>query len=115
MAALINMIGKKFGSLLVLSRAPARYSKKNIKFSDTWYNVLCDCGKTAVAGGCALRSGGTSGCDKCKPRGLRHGFRGTKEYQFWNAAKQRAKHLGIKFKLEPSDIHIPDKCPLLEI
>ncbi len=33
----------------------------------------------------------------------------------WRAAKRRAKLRNIEFTIDPSDIIIPDKCPLLEV
>ena len=33
----------------------------------------------------------------------------------WRAAKRRAKLKNIEFTIDPSDIIIPDKCPLLEV
>ncbi|HXQ35035.1 MAG TPA: hypothetical protein VN843_13560 [Anaerolineales bacterium] len=33
----------------------------------------------------------------------------------WGAAKHRAKNKNLEFNIDWSDIHIPEKCPLLEI
>lgn len=36
-------------------------------------------------------------------------------YQMWHRAKFRAKDHGVPFNIDPSDIVIPDRCPLLGI
>lgn len=55
MGTLIDMTGKKFGRLLVVSRAP------NIETRAAW-NCLCDCGAKTVLDGKKLRSGHTKSC-----------------------------------------------------
>lgn len=49
---LIDLVGKRFGRLIVISR---------VEGSSQW-KVKCDCGKTHVAGGGHLRSGATTSC-----------------------------------------------------
>lgn len=61
----VDMVGKKFGKLLVLRMSGN--SKKGI-----WWNCNCDCGNTKDIYGGHLRSGGTKscGCEKNKPKDI---------------------------------------------
>lgn len=53
----IDMIGKKYGRLLVLEKT----DKKSSNFSYI-YKCLCDCGKEFEVSSCKLRSGHTKSC-----------------------------------------------------
>lgn len=53
----INLQGKRFSSLVVLSRYP-----KNTKSGQSLWNVRCDCGKEFVAKSQSLRSEKTRHC-----------------------------------------------------
>ena len=55
MAELINLVGKRFGRLIVVS-------KVNIKSKNTIWECLCDCGLTTQVQGCSLRFGKTKSC-----------------------------------------------------
>lgn len=114
---LINLVGKKFGSLLVLRRVKNHYNGSKKWHSEAWFEVLCDCGKKVKMRGYMVRDGRVHECRECKPKGweIIHGLSETKEYQIWCTVKRRAKEEGIKFTIEPSDIVIPKICPLLEI
>ena len=54
---MIDMIGKKFGRLLVLNIAGRDKTGGSIK-----YNCVCDCGTEKVISGSSLRSGNTKSC-----------------------------------------------------
>ena len=54
--SVINIIGQKFGRLLVLTRAGSNSDKKA-----TW-NCLCDCGNNKVLSGKELRQGKIKSC-----------------------------------------------------
>jgi len=43
---------------------------------------------------------------------IRHGLTGTHEMMLWIAAKGRAKKKGVEFAIAPTDIVIPDYCPV---
>jgi len=60
-----DMVGKRYGMLLVESRAP------NDKATWHW-NCLCDCGKRIVACGGELRKGKKTHCGCSSTRGIRH-------------------------------------------
>jgi hypothetical protein len=51
----VDMIGQKFGRLLVISRAPSRHKR-------AYWNCVCDCGKTCVANGKYMRQGKKHSC-----------------------------------------------------
>ena len=53
----IDMIGKKFGKLLVLSELTERDSDGSYK-----YLCECECGNQKIISGCSLRSGMTTSC-----------------------------------------------------
>jgi hypothetical protein len=112
---IINILGKRFGSFIVLHRVKDHYNGKKKKHSEVWYRVLCDCGRKISTRGYMLRHGRVKACNLCKPKGFRHGFYGTKEYVIWLTTKSRATAENIKFNLDVSDIHIPRLCPLLGI
>lgn len=55
----IPMIGKKFGSLVVLQQAPKDPNKKDRAY---YYICKCDCGNITTVSGCNLRKGNTKSC-----------------------------------------------------
>jgi len=57
MPELINMIGKKFGKLIVIKR-----NYPNSKEGQPKYLCKCDCGKETVVRGYCLRRGSTKSC-----------------------------------------------------
>lgn len=112
---LIDIIGKRFGAFVVLRRIQNHYNGGDKTHPEAWFRVRCDCGKELNQRGYMLRHGRVKACPECKPKGFRHGQCYTREYQIWNSIKSRAKDLGIEFSLQPSDIVIPKRCPLLGI
>jgi hypothetical protein len=56
---LINLIGKKFGRLLVIERA---YKPLGIKDKRPYWLCKCECGKRKVISGLNLRKGYTTSC-----------------------------------------------------
>jgi hypothetical protein len=55
-----NLEGKKFGTLVVLSRA-----KSNCKRSIAYWKCICECSKEIVARGSHLMSGNVKSCGRC--------------------------------------------------
>lgn len=51
----VDMIGQKFGRLLVVSRAPSKHNRAQ-------WNCVCDCGKTCVANGKFMRQHKKQSC-----------------------------------------------------
>ena len=56
----MNLIGERFGSLVVIDEAPVQ-DKRNFR----WL-CLCDCGTQTVVPTCHLRSGHTKSCGRCQ-------------------------------------------------
>lgn len=89
MAKLIEMVGQRFGRLVVVGRA------ENSKAGHIRWKCQCDCGSTTTVGGTELRSGHTSSC-RClsieimRARCFKHGqHHENREYRTWCAMKQR--------------------------
>jgi hypothetical protein len=88
---------------------------------------LCDCGKFKSVRECNLLNGETTSCrcftaDRIGLKNIKHGFfvgrtQGgvSPEAQMWSKARIRARKLGLPFDILPSDVVIPEMCPLLEI
>jgi len=104
----INMIGKRFGKLTVISQV-AKLGK-NLR-----YRCSCDCGKIIETNGNNLRSGGSTNCgcvraQKIEERLFKHGHarsgsgKPTSEYRAWCAMRERCcnpkkdvyKHYGAR-------------------
>ncbi|WP_194726648.1 hypothetical protein [Noviherbaspirillum malthae] len=88
MAVLKNLIGQRFGRLVVVSRAPNEL-RKNAK-----WNCLCDCGSTTVVAVSSLISGRTQSCkckrvDFAKKAFTDHGKSESLEFDVWQGMKQR--------------------------
>lgn len=84
----IQMIGKKFGKLLVLGRA------KDGNRGEVKWICACDCGEKAEIRGMHLRNGKTKSCGcltvkKTINRMTKHGMARTPEYTAWKNMKRR--------------------------
>lgn len=90
MGALIDLTGKRFGRLLVIS-----YAGNNARGKALW-NCICDCGQKYVALGESLRRGDTQSCGcyhrersaKCHTI---HGGCGTRIFTIWRSMKARCE------------------------
>lgn len=65
MGAYVDLIGQRFGRLVVTSRAEDYVSPKGYK--RVQFNCICDCGAQTVVCGASLRSGKTVSCG-CRGR-----------------------------------------------
>lgn len=88
MTTLIDLKGKRFGRLKVLSRAPNE-SGKNAK-----WHCLCDCGGLKVVLSYALHKGITSSCgcikrEQNRTMFTRHGYSRSPEWNAWQGLKNR--------------------------
>lgn len=96
----IEMIGKKFNKLTVISVCELKSSDDKLK-----YNCLCDCGNSKAIIGMSLRSGSTKSCgcllvETVKKRindNRDKYFSNTPEYRAWIAMKNRCYSKGNKF------------------
>ena len=96
MAKLIDLTGKRFGRLLVVSKAESKNKR-------TMWNCICDCGSRVVVGGKDMRQVKTKSCGcyhkdhyASPPRYLgeenpcyKHGKTGSKLYWVWSSMVQR--------------------------
>ena len=78
-----ELIGKKFGHLLVLKRLGT--SKK---YQRTW-SCKCDCGNETISTSSKLVSGRHTSCGCRRWRKMKHGKTGTKVYNTWCGIKDR--------------------------
>lgn len=79
MGKLVDLTGRRFGMLTVISRA-------NNKGEETMWNCQCDCGSISVVQGNNLRRGKTKSCG-CQR--IKHGKKGTRLYNIWGGMKKR--------------------------
>jgi len=84
MAELIDILGLRFGRLIVVSRAESRYS------GQTMWKCLCDCGQFTEVVQYSLRRGKTNSCG-CLNKEIvtKHGRWGTPVYNSWHSMMQR--------------------------
>ena len=90
----VDMIGRRIGRWLVLSKAPSN----PLRASKQYYWICrCDCGTERAVAGMNLRRGDSVSCG-CHAREiqskkmLRHGKSKSAEYQAWTHAKLRCYH-----------------------
>jgi len=62
MGAPLDLTGKKFGRLIVISKAESR---QHGKFTKAMWNCICDCGLHRVVHACNLMDEGTKSCGTC--------------------------------------------------
>lgn len=88
MSRFIDLVGHRFGRLIVLEYAG--HAKSNLP---TW-RCVCDCGKEALVLGCNLRTGNTTSCgcyqDECRSENTyRHGMAGKRLERIYAGMKIR--------------------------
>lgn len=88
---LIDLTGKRFGSLVVISRAE---SQKRNGHSRTMWLCKCDCGKEKAIRGTHLKSGATISCGcvgkkHSSEAKIRHGESHSRLYGVWQNMKNR--------------------------
>lgn len=88
----INITGQKFNKLLVVSFA---YTQKgNGRNYHSFYNCICDCGKSCIVDGAKLRNGHTQSCgcyrhERQIEANTKHNGRKTRLYIVWCNMKGR--------------------------
>lgn len=88
MSQIIDLVGKRFGRLVVLAMSNIR------KGRDITWECSCDCGKRAVVRGCSLRHGITTSCgcyhrERLQAVVTKHGECWSPEYVSWESLKGR--------------------------
>ncbi|MFS0736913.1 hypothetical protein ABC347_07675 [Sphingomonas sp. 1P06PA] len=81
MAAKYDLIGHRFGSLVVIGHGP-RYGNGQ----PSWM-LICDCGAETRATTGVLRAGQSKHCKSCGH--AKHGMRNTRIYSIWQSMKSR--------------------------
>lgn len=92
MGKLIDLIGMRFGRLIVISR-----SENNNNQNKPMWLCNCDCKNTTVCDGSHLRGGKINSCgclqrDVARERLIKHGMKGTKIYRIWKNMKSRCNN-----------------------
>ena len=87
MSKFVDLTGKRFGRLTVISRAEN-------KSHDVRWNCICDCGKSTISHSYSLTSGRTKSCgclslEKMKKANTIHGYTHTRLYSIWCGIKKR--------------------------
>lgn len=95
MTQVVNLIGQRFGRLVVVSRA------ENNKYQKTRWLCKCDCGteKVVLAHDLRLGTAKSCGCYR-KERTTTHGLSNTRLYQIYHGMKRRCYN--------PKDDHYSD-------
>lgn len=88
MPKLINLLGKKIGSWMVLERA------KNNKYGNIRWLCRCECKRKVIVLGDSLRRGVSTRCRSCASRELAttHGGTGTRLFTAWNDMRHRCSN-----------------------
>lgn len=84
----LNLLGQKFGRLVVIERA------ENNKHGQTRWKCKCDCGKFTVVAASDLKNGKIKSCgclshELTAKRSTKHGLRYTPNYKRWLHIKDR--------------------------
>ena len=74
---IIDMIGRKFGLLIVIARANTN------KYGTVRWKCLCKCGEIRVIDGTALRAGRNKGCGCQSAVKFIHGKYKSRTYRIW--------------------------------
>lgn len=95
----IDMIGKKYGRLLVLEYVGSK--EKNGKYT-RYYKCKCDCGKEKEIAGARLRNGTTKSCgcyrkEYVTKSNLTHGMTKTRIYRIYRSMIDRCYNKNNKF------------------
>ena len=122
------MLGRVFGRLTVLRQVESqRYESPDgrHRYTRLMWACKCSCGnpEEVVVSGDHLRNQGTKSCGCLRSEAAQqrrtHGMTvdgpdggPMPEYQMWARAKRRAEVDGLPFDLDPTEINIPDCCPV---
>lgn len=118
MGRLIDISGRKFRRLTATGRMPGLFG------GHVLWSCLCECGGTISASSQNIRTGHTQSCGCLQKEVMRkirttHGMTPggvwSPQYRLWSSAKYRAAKKGLEFSIQPSDVIIPEMCPLLGI
>lgn len=96
MAPLVDLKDKRFGSLIVVGRAP----RKGAYTGARWV-CMCDCGRSTIVARGNLMTGDIKSCGcqhaiKTRQRMTKHGCAGTPEYKIWKGMVARCHNKNRK-------------------
>lgn len=84
----LDLIGQKFGRLLVLEKLQQRDAHKKV----VW-RCKCDCGKLHDINTKSLRSSNVQSCGCLRTeKATKHGMRNTRTYRIWNQMRNRCEN-----------------------
>lgn len=93
MGKFVDLVGQRFGRLLVVAA-----TNKRSKCGSAFWECLCDCGVSVIVNGCLLRSGNTHSCgcfnkeraaETLIARTVTHGKSADPVYYIWEGMKAR--------------------------
>ena len=89
-----DLIGKRFGKLVVISVVPKEERKDKKRM---YYNVICDCGTRKVVRRDSLTSGAVISCgctqkERARELRLKHDYYNERLYKVWAGMKQRCSN-----------------------
>lgn len=105
----INLLGEKFGKLLVIEFCGTQSTTGKSTKRARW-KCRCDCGNITIVDSSNLRSGRMIGCGKCRETiGNQYGKYNLKTYDsafniFYNTVKRGAIQRRFSFELNPNDV-----------
>lgn len=88
----LNLVGQRFGRLVVTECAGIQRAKNGHTYSQ--FKCVCDCGNTTIKRGTTLKKGLANSCgclqrEISKNRPTYHGYSKTKLYRVWMAMRSR--------------------------
>lgn len=94
-----NLIGKRFGRLVVIAEAPSK--KSPCGSTRTYWKCRCDCGNVVEIGKAHLLNGDSTSCGCYRKEvtlqsHLKHGERHSRIYKLWCSMKQRCTDHGAE-------------------
>jgi hypothetical protein len=110
----IDIGGVRFGRLVAIRDSGERHNTEAV------WECACDCGGAALVPGSRLRNGHTKSCGCYRKARLgdatrTHGLSKSPEYVMFYDARKRARQFGVPLRIKPTDITIPNQCPVLGI
>ncbi len=81
--AVMNITGMRSGRLVAVSIS------KRVAGKGAYWLCKCDCGKSCIALGTAVKNGKKKSCGLCSMGKKKHGLAHTREYRIWIAVKTR--------------------------
>ena len=96
----IDLIGQRYGRLLVVAKAEDHICRGSGEHKRRW-ECVCDCGNTVYCTTGDLRCGDVKSCgclmrETRKEKATTHGYHGTKIHNIWCAMRRRCRNVNNK-------------------